>query len=339
MKTNLMHDYTYAVNGKIWDKLKNINLETNLQGYENDQYSLKLNENLQKLGYDFARFVSSGTGGNILAINSIVSNHGSILVSDVAHVYRSENNAPFSHGVQALVVETDHSGKIVIDKLNEYIRFHEQNFIHSSIEAISITFPTELGAVYTVEELKQIREICEKNNLKIHVDGARFFNGLSNLNISIEDFNNILNPDVTLIGGNKMGLFFGELVAYRNGIDKEFVRRIQKKTGQQMAKAFLGTVQFNELMFEDELWKEISEVNNSKMCTLISKINKCSNLELHKQDSYTNICFVKVNNDDLDRLLDNIECSVFDSTDEYTHLRFVTNVHSNVEDLDFNKIF
>ena len=129
-------------------------------------------------------FVFNGTAGNSLALASLCKSYHSIICHRLAHVETDECGAPefFSHGAKLLVAEGKH-GKIDPENLEQIVT--KRSDIHfPKPKAVSVTEATELGTVYTPEELLRLREVCKTHSLKLHMDGARFANAVATLGVA-----------------------------------------------------------------------------------------------------------------------------------------------------------
>ena len=123
--------------------------------------------------------------------------------------------------------------------------------------AIYISHPTEYGMLYTKNELKGLREICDEYGMKLYLDGARLGYGLASYktDVTLKDIAEYC--DAFYIGGTKVGALFGEAVVYSNAALAEDFRYMIKRQGGMLAKGRLLGVQFKAL-FEDNLYFDIS---------------------------------------------------------------------------------
>ena len=123
--------------------------------------------------------------------------------------------------------------------------------------AIYISHPTEYGMLYTRDELKGLREICDEYGMKLYLDGARLGYGLASYktDVSLNDIAKYC--DAFYIGGTKVGALFGEAVVFTKKNDAKYFFTRTKQKGAHLAKGrFLG-IQFDEL-FTDNLYFNIS---------------------------------------------------------------------------------
>ena len=181
-------------------------------------------------------FVFNGTAGNSLALASLCKSYHSIICHRLAHVETDECGAPefFSHGAKLLVAEGE-NGKIDPASLEQVVT--KRNDIHyPNPNAVTDTQATELGTVYTREELLRMREVCKTHSLKLHMDGARFANAVASLDVAPREITVDCGVDVLVFGGSKNGLCMGEAVIF---FDKEAAEEFDyrcKQAGQLAAK-------------------------------------------------------------------------------------------------------
>ena len=205
-------------------------------------------------------FVFNGTAANVLALSALVEPHHAILCAQESHLWNDECGAPERWTGAKLMPLPSRDGKISVDALEAaLIRGGDQHW--SQARAISISQPTELGTVYSKDELSVIAAFAKKRNLRLHVDGARLVNAANFLGCSIADA--CLGADVVSFGGTKNGLVFGEAVVFRTpSLAREFKWR--RKQGMQLpSKCRFIAAQFQTLL-QDELWKEIAATSHSR---------------------------------------------------------------------------
>ena len=154
-------------------------------------------------------FVLNGTGANVLAL-SLVSGPGlAVLSSDVAHVAIDETGAPeASIGCKVLQLES-RDGKVLPEALREALTC--LGFIHQSQPScLSLSQPTELGTLYSLQELAELSTMAHKAGLAVHIDGARIANAAVALGLSFREL--CAGVDLLSFGGMKNGVAFGEAV-------------------------------------------------------------------------------------------------------------------------------
>jgi threonine aldolase len=207
-----------------------------------------------------AYFVFNGTAANVLAISPFVRSHHAIICSSVAHIHVDECAAPEKMlGAKLLIVPNTpgDQGKITPERIEPLlIRKGDQHFAQAKV--VSITQPTELGTVYSHEEMAKLVEFCAKHDLWLHVDGARFINAAIRLNCELKDV--ARGADSISFGGTKNGLVFGEAVLFvseracKAAADFAFTR---KQMMQLPSKTRFIAAQFIEFL-GSSLWREIA---------------------------------------------------------------------------------
>ena len=114
-------------------------------------------------------------------------------------------------------------------------------YISVKPRVLSLTQATELGTVYTREELRGLTEVARRHGLKVHMDGARFANAVAHLGCSPADLSWRAGVDVLCFGGVKNGLAAGEAVLFFDPVlAREFEWRV-KQAGQLNSKMRLVT--------------------------------------------------------------------------------------------------
>ncbi|NME66966.1 threonine aldolase family protein [Flammeovirga aprica] len=199
-------------------------------------------------------FTMNGTGANVTALSSVCPSYGAIICSSVAHINVDECGAPEKFGGFKLLTVEKENGKLTPDDITPFlVNLGEQHW--SQPKVVSITQATEYGTVYTCEEIKAIADIAHKNNLLLHVDGARISNAAVSLGVSFKEMLVDTGVDFISFGGTKNGLMFGEAVIFLNTKISENYKFVRKQGMQLLSKMRYIAVQF-ETLFGSDLWKE-----------------------------------------------------------------------------------
>jgi threonine aldolase len=181
-------------------------------------------------------FVFNGTAANSLALASMCHSYHSILCHETAHVETDECGAPefFSNGTKVLLLSGE-NGKIDPAAIDRMVK-RRKDIHYPKPRVVSVTQATELGTVYTVDELKGIWSMCKKLNLRMHMDGARFANAVASLKVSPKEITWQAGVDVLCFGGTKNGTAVGDAVVFFNSeLAREFDYRC-KQAGQLASK-------------------------------------------------------------------------------------------------------
>src|SRR5207245_1193639 len=179
-------------------------------------------------------FVFNGTAANSLSLASTGQSFHSILCHEIAHVETDECGAPefFSNGMKVLQIPGA-NGKIDPAGIERALR--KRSDIHyPKPRAVSITQATEVGTVYSVDEVKAIWAKTKQFGLTLHMDGARFANAVVALGVKPKEITWQSGVDVLCFGGTKNGIAIGEAVVFFNPeLAREFDYRC--KQGGQLA--------------------------------------------------------------------------------------------------------
>ncbi|MCX8092223.1 MAG: low specificity L-threonine aldolase [Verrucomicrobiae bacterium] len=181
-----------------------------------------------------AFFVFNGTAANALALATLCRPYHSILCHELAHVETAECGAPefFSNGAKVLLLSGP-NGKISPAEVERAV--HRRTDIHYPKPAVlSLTQATELGTVYTLDELRELVAVARRLGLRVHMDGARFANAVAALDVSPADLTWRAGVDVLCFGMTKNGSAVGEAVVFFDeDLARDFDRRC--KQGGQLA--------------------------------------------------------------------------------------------------------
>ncbi|NNM63875.1 MAG: low specificity L-threonine aldolase [Burkholderiales bacterium] len=186
-------------------------------------------------------YVFNGTAANSLALASMCQSYHSVICSPVAHIETDECGGPefFSNGSKLLVGESDSAaallGKLTPDAVDDLVtKRHDIHYPKPKV--VSLTQATELGTVYTVEEVRAIAAIAKRRHLKLHMDGARFANAVATLGVHPSEITWRAGVDVLCFGGTKNGLPVGEAVVFFDrDLSADFAWRV-KQAGQLASK-------------------------------------------------------------------------------------------------------
>ncbi|PXW95491.1 L-threonine aldolase [Sphaerotilus hippei] len=211
--------------------------------YGDDRWTQRVSDQLRELFQTDCDiyFVFNGTAANSLALASLCQSYHSVICTSVAHIETDECGGPefFSNGSKLLVAEADSEaarrGKLTPDAVETLVT--RRNDVHyPKPKVVSLTQSTELGTVYTVEEVRAIAAIAKRRHLKVHMDGARFANAVASLGCHPSDITWRAGVDVLCFGGTKNGLPVGEAVVFFDRtLSEDFAYRV-KQAGQLASK-------------------------------------------------------------------------------------------------------
>jgi threonine aldolase len=159
-------------------------------------------------------FVFNGTAANSLALAALCQSYHSVICHDTAHVETDECGASefFSNGTKLLTVGGA-DGKVDLTAVEHAVK-RRSDIHYPKPKVLSITQPTELGTLYTPNELIAVHGLTKRLGLKLHVDGARFANAVATLDVPPKELTWRAGVDVLTFGGTKCGLPVGEAVVF-----------------------------------------------------------------------------------------------------------------------------
>jgi threonine aldolase len=194
-------------------------------------------------------FVFNGTAANVLSLRTAQARFETTLCSDVSHIHHDECGAPEFFAGKTIPVKSE-NGKISIAELDKFIiRKGDQHF--SQPRVVTITQPTELGTCYTIQEIRDLCQWAQKNQLYVHVDGARLTNAVVYLNTDYKTMLTETGVDILSFGGTKNGLMFGEAVIIFNSKLKKDFKYIKKQSAQLPSKTRFIACQFTAYFKND----------------------------------------------------------------------------------------
>lgn len=206
-------------------------------------------------------FVFSGTAANSLSLASTCRSYHSILCHELAHIEGWECGAPefFSNGTKVLLMQGD-EGKVTPHGIEKMV-LQRSDIHYPKPRAVSLTQATELGTVYTPDDLKAIWATCRKHDLKIQMDGARFANAVSSLDVTPKEITWQAGVDVLCFGGTKNGVHVGDAVVFFNKeMAYEFDYRC-KQAGQLCSKMRFMSAPWLGILNNDVWLKHASHAN------------------------------------------------------------------------------
>jgi len=185
-------------------------------------------------------FVFNGTAANSLALASLCQSYHSIICQEFAHIETDECGAPefFSNGTK-LLLASGKDGKINLADAEQLIT--KRNDIHyPKPRVLSLTQATELGTVYSPNEVAAAGELARRYGLRLHMDGARFANAVASLGCHPAELSWRAGVDVLCFGGAKNGMAVGEAVVFFNQeLAEEFDYRCKQAANWPLKCAFL----------------------------------------------------------------------------------------------------
>lgn len=261
MKRGFGSDNHSGISPEVLQAIANANVEHAL-AYGDDEYCARV-EKLFKEHFGpqtKAYFVFNGTGANVLNIDIMCRSHHAVVCADSAHINVDECGAPQRIvGCKLLTVPTP-DGKLTPELVKTQL--HGFGFEHhSQPKAISIAQSTELGTLYTLDEIRALANLAHEYNMYLHMDGARLANAAVALNCTFKEMTTDCGVDCLSFGGTKNGLMMGESVVLLNPLLDDNVKYRRKQMSQLCSKMRFVAVQF-EAYLQGDLWRRNAEHSN-----------------------------------------------------------------------------
>lgn len=296
--------------------------------YGADPSTAAAEDGLRELFGDVAvRFVYGGTGGNYLALRTVCDRFGAVLCAESSHLANDECGGPEQVGGVKLVTVPGRRGKLDPAAIEE--RLPEPAGPHRApARALSITQPTELGTLYTLDELDALGELAQRRDLRLHLDGARLPLAAAALGCELGDL--VRHADVVCLGGTKLGLLGAEAVIFR---DRELAADAafhQKQIGQLASKQRFLAAQTHAL-FAGDLWRRLAQRCLASARRLAAVVDARPELEI-AYPVETNAVFARAGEDVYDGILERAPGSAWSRRRGL--IRWMTGWSTTAEDLD-----
>jgi threonine aldolase len=257
-------DNTGRAAPQLLDALVRANHDTAL-GYGADDWTAALQRRFSELFETTVRVfpVATGTAANALSLAAIAPSWGLVYCSEIAHINTSEANAAgfFGGGVKLVPVPGAH-GRIAPDPLAATLATVMPGQLHRGVPAaVSLTQATDLGAVYTLDEVRAVCEVAKGRGLRVHMDGARFANAVARLGCAPAALTWRAGVDILSFGATKNGgLLCDAIVVFAPEIADGLAIQL-RRAGQVWSKMRFASAQLIAYV-EDELWLDMARASN-----------------------------------------------------------------------------
>ena len=319
-------DYSEGAHPRIMARMMETNLEQTV-GYGMDEYCEKARMVVRNaIGREDAdvHFLVGGTQANATVISSILRPYQGVISAFTGHINVHETGA-IEHSGHKVLAQPAENGLLEASQIRKVMEEHlaEDGPEHTVQPGmVYISFSSEVGTVYSLQQLKDISAVCREYGLPLFIDGARMGYGLAadGCDVTLADISSL--ADVFYLGGTKQGALFGEAVVIVNEALKKDFRNHIKQNGGMLAKGRLLGIQFLTL-FEDGLYFEVSQ----HAVSLALKIRDAFRAKGFPflVDSPTNQQFPILDNATMERLAKDFRFSVWQKVDsKHTAVRFCT---------------
>ncbi|MFT5465075.1 MAG: threonine aldolase [Verrucomicrobiales bacterium] len=274
-------DNTAAICPLAWDAIAAANLDGCASSYGEDRYTAEACKLIREVFETDCEvfFVFNGTAANALSLSAICQGFNAVVCHEKAHIMTDECGAPelFTGGSKLLGVPGP-LAKVTPDAIRE--RVSQRRDLHfPKPKCLSLTQATEFGTVYSIDEIAALTECARSENLKVHLDGARFANALATLGCTPAEVTWKAGIDVMSFGLTKLGAGVGEAVVFFDkSLAVDFDYRV-KRAGQLASKMRFVTASWTTLL-RDQAWLKIAAEVNSRAQQLRTGIEVIPDVEI-----------------------------------------------------------
>lgn len=258
--------------------------------YGDDPLSKEVLSHLEALfgGDCTAFFVMTGTGANVLSLQSLIHSYHAIICAESAHINVDECGAIQKCTQARLCPVKTPDGKLS-PKLIAPLLLGDRDQHHSQFKIISISQSTEYGTLYSLEELKTLADYAHAHKLLLHIDGARLANAVAALDTTLIAMTRDIGADIISFGGTKNGLLFGEaIISFVPELTTQ-MRFYRKQLNQLFSKMRFIAAQY-EAYLNKELWLVSATHANAMAKLLASRLATIPQIKI-TQKVYVNSVF------------------------------------------------
>ena len=323
-------DNNAGVHPRILSAITDVN-DGHVIAYGDDPYTEKaINELKAVFGKDCeVFFVFTGTAANVLGLSTITQPYHAVICPDTAHIHVDECGAPEKFSGCKLLTCSTSDGKLTTEMIAAHM--HGIGFEHHvQPRVVSITQATELGTVYTLEEIRKIAAYAHDQGLLLHMDGARLSNAAVSLGCGLYEMTGGAGVDVLSFGGTKNGMMYGEaIVFFDRSLCTDF--RYRRKQGMQLtSKMRYISAQFSAFL-DDGLWKQNALHSNRMAQKLYTAVRDIPGVEV-TQRVESNAVFARIPSVIIPRLQKEFFFYVWD--EEQSEVRWMCSFDTTEEDIE-----
>ena len=329
-------DYMKGAHPAVMEKMMETNMMETI-GYGRDEVTEEARDLIRK-ACDCPKakveFLIGGTQTNAVMIDAFLRNYQGVIAADTGHISLHEAGAIEASGHKVITLPHK-DGKINAGQVREYLKnyYDDDSYEHMVMPGmIYLSQPTEYGTLYSLEELKGFRQVCDEYKIPLYIDGARlaYALGCPENDVTLKDLASVC--DAFYIGGTKCGLLFGEAVVIPDPEAIPHLFTTIKQHGALLAKGRLLGIQFAEA-FRNGLYYEIGK-HAMDAAERIKKALKEKGYSF-KIDSPTNQIFCIMENEALKGFGESVEYTFWEKYDDtHTVIRLATDWGTTDEEVD-----
>ena len=223
-------------------------------------------------------FVFGGTGANVLGLKAATSPYNAVVCAETAHINVDECGAPEKFTGCKLLSFATPDGKVRTEQVKPFLD-HIGFEHHVQARVISISQATEMGTVYSAAEVKALASFAHKNEMLLHMDGARIANAAASLRTDFRKITSDVGVDILSFGGAKNGMMFGEAVVFFDPKLAQGFKYLRKQGTHLPSKMRFISAQFSALL-EKDLWRRNAEHANRMAQILAAELAQIPQIKL-----------------------------------------------------------
>ena len=246
-------DNAAGVSPEVLDALVDANAGPAL-AYGDDRWTRRAEDALREL-FDApveVLFCWGGTGANVVGLATVLQPWQAVLATDAAHIVVDECGAPARFTGSTITPIAHHDGKLEPDALDPYLHWLGSEH-HPQPAVVSISQATEMGTLYSVDEIAALSDKAHAHGLLLHVDGARIANAVVALDTDVRTMLRDAGVDLMTFGLTKDGAMYGETVVFLQPQLAERAAFVRKQAGQLSSKTRYIAAQVLALL-DGDLW-------------------------------------------------------------------------------------
>ena len=249
-------DNAAGVHPAVFEAIQRVNVGHALAYGDDDETRACERRFSELFGREVATFLTfNGTGANVLALTALARPGDAAICTEWAHVNVDETGAPERIAGIKLIDVTAPDGKLTPDDVTHHAHALG-DFHHAQPTIVSITQSTELGTVYTADEIGDVCDAAHRHGMRVHMDGARIANAVAAAGGTVAALRAMTvgaGVDVMSFGGTKNGMLGGEAVIFLNATLGARGQYVRKTVTQLASKMRFVAAQFNALL-DGDLW-------------------------------------------------------------------------------------
>ena len=333
MKISFKNDYSEGCHPRILEALAASN-SSQQDGYGADDYSAKAQQLIRdkaKAPYSAIHFVSGGTQANLVTVSAFLRPHESIISARTGHIFDNETGAIEATGHKVHSIDGV-DGKLTPQLVQKVLDEHPIQPHQLKQKMVYISQSTELGTIYSKDELQKLWDFCQNNSLYLYMDGARLGHALTSSisDLSLEDIARY--TDAFYIGGTKNGALLGEAIVITTSHLQEDFEYYLKQKGAMLSKGRVLGIQFQEL-FTNDLYFEIARYANTQAVKIETAL-KATGCKWWAK-TCTNQIFPILENRKIEKLQEKFDFYIWRQIDaDHSAIRLITSWATRQEDVD-----